>query len=330
VPSDSPQPLASTNVKAASKGGTQRAEAIAGVVSPAISGIIPIVAPAPPEAKAEEPKAEEAKAEEAKAEEKKPEPAAGNNFVRGKYLLEAGLGTQGRSFFYIFPPGFQPADNVREYDILAAPHLFLHADIFPFAGPGDSFANNIGLTAIVGGAFGLRSTLSGGNRAQPATGVGTTFFHARIGPKVRFQLGTGDKAPMLTGELAYSRWAFTFDDETGSAPSFVYQSIRPGVGLRLPAGPVNLLFEGGFHFVTDSGQLTARFPNASVLGLDAQLGVGVPLSETLEMRFNLNYNRYRGNLKAELDPAAAGYTGYLAAGSVDQFFGLHVGVAVAP
>jgi hypothetical protein len=67
-----------------------------------------------------------------------------------------------------------------------------------------------------------------------------------------------------------------------------------------------------------------------VLGLDAQAGVAVPLSEKLEMRFNVNYNRYRGNLKAELDPTAANATPYVAAGSVDQFFGLHVGVAVAP
>jgi hypothetical protein len=334
VPSDSPQPLASTNVKTASKG-SGRAEAIAGVISPAISGIIPIVAPAPEapkaeEPKAEEPKAEEPKAEEPKAEEKKPEPAATNNFVRGKYLLEGGIGTQGRSFFYIFPPGFTPQDNVRDYSILAAPHLYVHADIFPFAGPGDSFGNNIGLTAIVGGAVGLRSTLNGGGRAEPDTGVKTNFFHVRVGPKVRFLLGSGDKAPMLTGEVAYTRWAFTFDDDTGTAPSFVYQSIRPGVGLRMPAGPVNLLLDTGFHFVTDSGALTARFPNASVLGLDAQAGVAVPLSEKLEMRFNVNYNRYRGNLKAELDPTAANATPYVAAGSVDQFFGLHVGVAVAP
>jgi hypothetical protein len=335
VPSDSPQPLASTNVKAATKDNQKRAEAIAGVISPAISGIIPIVSPAAAEpakaeeAKAEEAKAEEPKAEEAKAEEKKPEEAGGNNFLKGKYLLEAGLGTQGRSFFYILPPGLERGNNVRDYDILAAPHLFVHADWYPFAGPGDSFVNNIGLTAIAGGAVGLKSTLRDLN-GQQVTGVKTNFFHFRIGPKVRFPLGQGDKAPLFTGEVAYSRWGFTFDDPDGTSPSFIYQSVRPGVGLRLPAGPVTLLFETGAHFVTNAGELDARFPNAGVLGLDLQAGVAVPFSPTFEGRFALNYNRYRGNLKAELDQNADLYTGYVAAGSVDQFFGLHVGVAIAP
>jgi hypothetical protein len=335
VPSDSPQPLASTNIKAASKGGGQmRAEAIAGVISPAISGIIPIVAPAPAEPKAEEPKAEEPKAEEPKAEEPKAEepkaePAATNNFVRGKYLLEAGAGTQGRSFFYIYPPGFEAdnnTDNTRDYSILAAPHLYLHGDIF-FGSAGDSFGlGNFGVTAIAGGAVGLKSTLNGGGRAEAETGVATTFFHARVGPKVRFLLGGGEKPTMLTGEIAYSRYSFTFADATGSAPSYVYQSVRPGVGLRLPAGPVNILFETGFHFVLNSGELERRFPNSSVIGLDLQGGLAVPLSSIIEMRFNLNYNRYRGNLKADL----ASTTGYIAAGSVDQFYGLNIGVAVAP
>ncbi|HEU4533996.1 MAG TPA: hypothetical protein VFS00_07760, partial [Polyangiaceae bacterium] len=126
------------------------------------------------------------------------------------------------------------------------------------------------------------------------------------------------------------RWAFTFDDPNGFSPSFTYKSIRPGVGLRLPTGPLTVLFETGFHFVSDAGALSARFPNSSVTGLDAQLGVAVPFSDIIEGRFSLNYNRYRGNLKADLDPNAANYTPYQASGSVDQFFGLHVGVAIAP
>ncbi|HEU4406017.1 MAG TPA: hypothetical protein VFS43_12185 [Polyangiaceae bacterium] len=337
VPFDNATPLASTNAKAPAKGGAgaqPRAEAIAGFVSPAISGIVPIVSAGPEpkaeepkaeepkaeEPKAEEPKAEEPKAEEPKAEEKKPEPAPTNNFVRGKYLLEAGIGTQGRSFFYIFPSGLERGDNIRSYDLLAAPHLSVRGDVYPFAGPGDSFANGIGLTAAVGGAFGLTSNFSDLNDVE------TTFFHFRIGPKLRFPLGVGPNPALLTGEVSYSRLAFTFTDPNGVTPSFIYQSIRPGVGLRLPAGPVALLVEGGYHFVNDSGALGDRFPNASVFGLDAQLGLAVPITDALEGRFNLNYTRYRGNLQADLDSP----TGYIAAGSVDQFFGLRVGVAIAP
>jgi hypothetical protein len=335
VPSDNPNPLASTNAKAATKGGTPRAEALAGFVSPAISGIVPITpvtAPAPEkaeEAKAEEKKPEESKAEEkkpeekaeeSKPEEKKPEPAETNNFLRGKYVIEAGLGTVGRSFFYIFPSNFDRGDNVNSYDLLAAPNPYVQGDVYPFAGPNDSFLNSIGVTGTLGGAIGLKSNLG------DQQGVKTTVFQARFGPKLRFPLGPGPKAPMLSGEVTYSRLSFTFTDPTGGSPSFIYQSIRPGVGVRLPAGPVAVLFEGGYHFVTETGALDDRFPNASVSGLDAQLGVAVPISTLLEARFNLNYTRYRGNLQADLDSP----TGYVAAGSVDQFYGLRVGVAIAP
>jgi hypothetical protein len=330
MPSDSTELLSSVNATGSVKDNNQpRAEAIAGVVSAAISGILPVVTEEPPP-KVEEPKVEEKPPEKPKVEEKKPEPPPVNKFLRGKFLFELGLGTQGRSFFYIMPPGLEQGDNVRDYRSLFIPHAFLRADVFPFAGPDDTFLNNIGLTGSVGRAFGLSSTLSGGGREEPETGVETTFFHFRVGPKVRFLLGPGDRAPMITGEITYSNVGFTFADAKLSSPSFIYQSVRPGVGARVPVGPVAVLFEGGLHYVYNAGDLDGRFPNAGVLGFDAQLGVALPLGKLFEARLNVNYTRYRGNLKADLDRDAAFYTGYIAAGSVDQFFGAHLGVAVAP
>jgi hypothetical protein len=339
VPADDPTPLASTNAKASAKGGAQgRAEALAGFVSPAVSGLVPIVAPGPEKAeepkaegpkaegpkaegpKAEEPKAEEPKAEEPKVEGPEAEEPKVNKFVRGKFVLEGAVGTQGRSFFYIFPPNLERGDDTKPYDLLAAPHLFLQADVYPLAGPNASFAGNFGLTGSVGGAVGLKSNLG------DARNVETKFFHVRAGPKLRFPLGAGPDAAMLSGEVTYSRWGFTLTDPRGAWPSFVYQAVRPGVGLRLPAGPLAVLFEGGYQFVFNSGALRDRFPNASVFGIDGLLGVAVPLTGPVEGRFSFNYTRYRGNLQADLDSA----TGYVAAGSVDQFFGLRVGVAVAP
>jgi hypothetical protein len=274
----------------------------------------------------------EAKAAGAKAGAKKEGAvASASNFVRGRFQFEVGVGTQARSFGYLQPRSIgSNRDNVRPYGALITPHFVAQADAFPLAGPGDSWGNHLGLTASVGGSVGQKSTLSGGQRSELETGVSTTFFHFRAGPKLRFALGSGDKASLLTAEVAYSRWAFTFDDASGSSPSFVYQSIRPGIGARVPAGPVALLFEGGFHAVTDAGALSARFPNASVHGFDTQLGLALPISRAFEGRVSLNYNRYRGNLRAELNPNAPTATPYLAAGSVDQFFGARFGVAVAP
>ncbi|HEU4532956.1 MAG TPA: hypothetical protein VFS00_02515, partial [Polyangiaceae bacterium] len=217
----------------------------------------------------------------------------------------------------IFPEGLEANNLLRPYNLFASPHLFLRADYYPFAGPGDSFLNNVGLTAFGGGSAPVNSTIRG------QQDLDTAFFHFRVGPKVRFPLGE-DKTTLITGELTYSHLDFTITDQTRSAPSFIYQSVRPGAGVRLPLGPVVGLFEGGLHYVFASSELKARFPNATVLGFDAQLGVALPLSSVFEGRFNINYTRYRGNLKADLDAA------YVAAGSVDQFFGAHLGLAAAP
>ncbi|HEU4412918.1 MAG TPA: hypothetical protein VFS43_47190 [Polyangiaceae bacterium] len=321
VPSDSPEPLSSANATGAINGGNQsRAEALAGIVSASISGIIP-PPPADPETKTEDIAVEQKDPEKPKEEPKPPPPLPASRFVRGKFLFEGGIGTQGRSFFYIFPVGLERGTNVPSYKLLASPHAFLRAEVYPFAGRVDSFLGNIGLVAL-GGASAARSSSAGGDRGD----LDTTFFHFRVGPKVRIPLGTDAQAVTLTGEITYAHLDFTFTDPSGASPSFIYQSVRPGVGARVPVGPVALLFEGGFHFVTAAGELNRRFPNASVFGLDALLGVAVPITAALEGRFNLNYTRYRGNLKADLNSD----TGYIAAGSVDQFFGAHLGVAVAP
>ncbi len=320
VPSDSPEPLVSTNAIVSSKDGSQpRAEAIAGIVSASISGIIP-VAPPPPETKVETVEIVNKEPEVKKVEPPKPPPPPMNKFVRGKFLFEIGLGTQGRSFFYLMPPNLDREDNIRDYDILVAQHASLRADVYPFAGPEDSFLGHVGLTAAGGASFGVKSTLADKNDST------TTIFNFRVGPKMRFPLGPGEKPPLITGELAYSHYNFTFDDPSRTAASFVYQSIRPGVGVRFPVGPVVALFEGGLHYVVASPELEARFPNATTLGFDAQLGVGLPLGTLFEARLNVNYNRYRANLKADVDSD----TGYVAAGAVDQFFGAHLGLAVAP
>ncbi|MCU0684346.1 MAG: hypothetical protein MUF34_19245 [Polyangiaceae bacterium] len=319
VPSDSPEALVSTNSVVSAKAGTQsRAEAIAGIISAAISGILPI-APVVIEAKVvpvEAPKPEPPK----KVEAPKPAPPPPNQFVQGKVLFEVGLGTQGRAFSYIFPAGLDGTDRsiVRPYNLLASPHLLLRADYYPFAGPSDSFLTKLGLSVVGGGSALVKSTIRGQEDND------TAFFHFRVGPKVRFPIGA-DKQALITGEITYSHLDFTITDPGRSSPSFIYQSIRPGVGVRYPVGPLVALFEGGLHYVFASSELKARFPNATILGFDAQLGLALPLSAHFEGRFNLNYNRYRGNLKADLDSA----TGYVAAGSVDQFFGAHLGAAAA-
>jgi hypothetical protein len=327
VPSDSPEPLSSTNAVGTGKAGTQtRADALAGIVSASISGIIPPAPPPEPESKPEEVVIEEKKVEPPAEPKPPPPPPVTNPFLRGKFLFEAGAGTQGRSFFYIFPPDFERDSTlVRGYRLLFAPHAFVRADVYPFAGPEESFANNIGLTAHGGGSVTIKSTLGGGEREEPEEGVATTFIHFRVGPKLRFPLGPGDGATLLTAELTYSYWNYTFADATGSAPSYIYQSVRPAAGLRQPLGPLVLLFDAGLHYVVNSGELTRRFPQASVLGFDAELGLGLPIGKYVEPRIKFNYNRYRGNLKADVQSP----TGYVAAGSVDQFFGAHLGAAVA-
>lgn len=319
VPSDSPEALVSTNAVVLAKAGTQsRSEAIAGIVSASISGILPI-APVVIEAKVEPveaPKPEPPK----KVEAPKPEPPPPNQFVRGKVLFEVGLGTQGRAFSYIFPVGLAGTDRtiVRPYNLLASPHLLLRTDYYPFAGPGDSFLTNVGLTAAGGGSALVKSKI------RDQADSDTAFFHFRVGPKVRFPIGS-DQQTLITGELTYSHLDFTITDPTRSSPSYIYQSVRPGVGVRYPVGPLVALFEGGLHYVFASSELKARFPNATILGFDAQLGLALPLRAHFEGRFNLNYTRYRANLKADLDSA----TGYVAAGSIDQFFGAHLGAAAA-
>ncbi|HEU4533094.1 MAG TPA: hypothetical protein VFS00_03215, partial [Polyangiaceae bacterium] len=94
VPADSPEALVSTNSVVSAKEGTQpRSEAIAGIVSASISGILP-PPPAVPETKIEAAPVVK-KEPEKKVEPPKPAPPPPSKFVRGKFLFEIGLGTQG-------------------------------------------------------------------------------------------------------------------------------------------------------------------------------------------------------------------------------------------
>jgi hypothetical protein len=127
----------------------------------------------------------------------------------------------------------------------------------------------------------------------------------------RFLIGEKSHLGLVT---RFERQSFTISG-TASSPNPVipdvrYTSIAPGLDFRFSLfGPVSLLGGGAYHFVLSVGEIgtAAWFPHQSSWGVDAELGFGVELGRSFEIRILGQLQRYGFTFNPEPgDPHIAG------------------------
>ena len=130
--------------------------------------------------------------------------------------------------------------------------------------------------------------------------------------------------------VAYTHQAYTIDRGAVSAappegiPSVTYQSVRAAVSGRVQVIPrLAVTVRGGYLFVVDAGELgsAAFFPRNRTGGVEAGVGVAVPLVAGLEARLDVDWRRYFSSMRPEVGDRL------IAGGAADDFYGATLGVA---
>jgi hypothetical protein len=277
----------------------------------------PAQGPTPEKAAAETPAAEKSGAhEEATAQAASPAspPDEASRKPRGHvetelFELGAGIEVTGRKFNY--NDGISP--NLRSYQLFPGPAINVSGQLYPFA-DSKGILSDVGLAGSFSQIMLVQSSV-GSTSLQTS---GTSYWG---GLRVRIHPGR----LLLGASLSYASTAFSFSSTdtttTATLPAETYRSVRPGLDLRVPLGPISIIADVAFRAVVGSDGLSARFRSPSVNGVEGEAGAVLAIADGIEARLVGRYERYFYSFKpAVLDV-------YVAGGALDEFFGARLSVA---
>lgn len=233
-------------------------------------------------------------------------------------VLVAALHYQTAGRFFSYSDGLSA--NLRPYDVFGPPMVDAAIEFYPGAIPDVKIARDIGLWGTFSMAFALDSATEGG---EP---VSTSFYRVGGGLRGRIRFGDAPESATLGISAGFTLLNFSFDAPEPLAseiPTASYKMIQGGLDMRIPAGPVRIFFGGNFLYPLAGGAVYDRFRDASVLGIDAHLGVGIPVATGFELRLAGEFTRFFSAFKPVVgDP-------YVAGGALDQYLWIRVGAAYA-
>jgi hypothetical protein len=234
--------------------------------------------------------------------------------------LRVGLEIGARWFRYSDP--LWTATNLRPYDVAFVPLVVLGGELRPFVWTGLPVLRSVGVV----GAYAFAPHL--GSSTRDGRSFDTTWERGDIVLRVPVLDATAPGQPELAVDVGYGWLGFSFQDAGDLAdqlPSVGYRSARLGLDGKIPLRPGLMLRAGFSYLITPSGgEVYARFRDAHVAGVRADLGLDVTVAKGAAVEIGLGYTRFYSSFAPVPGDA------YVAGGALDQFLGLQIGFAYAP
>jgi uncharacterized protein YbjQ (UPF0145 family) len=244
-----------------------------------------------------------------------PDAAESRARPHGGALLVLDLSFQlvGRTFEY----NDALSTGLRRYEVVPAPMLRGAAELYPAASTKLPVLRDLGVYGV------YENALATGSATRDGAPIGTTWLRGQGGLRLRVK-PLGDEGLALGARGGFSYYLFALAPPTAElaaqAPSVEQWSVRGGLDLRVPAGPVAFELGGGYHGVVASWGLPSQFRGNEVGGIDLSAAFAVPLPLGLEARLAGEYQRYFYAFRPEPgDP-------YVAGGALDQQLGVRLGL----
>jgi hypothetical protein len=194
------------------------------------------------------------------------------------------------------------------------------AEVYPF---GASLGERLGFVASFEGK------LAGSVKDLDAN-VDYPVVHSELFAGVRSRHPIGNH--QLSGELGFGWLEAGLDDANGAAnmPDVKYTFLRASVDYVLKLGGFDVSAAFGARLPLGYGEIseTRWFPRVGGYAFEAELGVGYPLSPRWSLEVAGSLRRYVLNMNSEPEDALTG-TSQVAAGAVDLFASVYLGVVVA-
>jgi hypothetical protein len=226
----------------------------------------------------------------------------------GREWLDVSAGLEGGMRHFAYNEGL--STNLRPYQLNAAPLFAFDASLYPLTSSGIVPLSDIGIVGGYARAFAVQSA------ATDASSIGTNWQRYYVGGHVRIRTAKSPRAVVLGVTGAYGGESFTFDSSASTYPSVSYQFVSAEADVRVPIGRFAVTGGGGYLFVLSAGDVSERFPQSSVGGIDANLGGAFTIIPGLEARLNVSYRRFFYSM----NPVPG--DSYVAGGALDEFWGL--------
>jgi len=234
--------------------------------------------------------------------------------------LRAGLEIGTRLFAYSDP--LRTSTNLRPYDIAGAPLLVFGGDLRPFTWTHTRILEELSIDAEYAFAPSLSSTTSDGSELETSWDRGNLTLRAPI------RIGKDPLAPFVAPRIGYGWLGFSFQ-ETGplaaEIPTVSYRLVRAGIDGRIRvAGPLSALALFEWLEPIEGGKLYERFRDATIGGIQADLGLALSLGDRTELALSASYTRFFSTFLPIPGDA------YVAGGALDEFVGARIAVSHAP
>jgi hypothetical protein len=230
----------------------------------------------------------------------------------GQEFLQLSLGVEGGMRHFAYTDGVTA--NLRPYTLNAAPLAAAGAELYPLAG---DHVVDLGLVVTYAHSFAVQSATVDAGRLE------TVWSRYSAAARARVRTGAVESAPVfgLTGGYAEERFAIDSSNPNASLPSVDYRFVRASADARVPFGRFALFGDVAYLAVLAAGDVAARFPKASVAGVEADLGGAVAIAWGLEARVTASYRRFFYSMNPTPGDA------YVAGGALDELAGVQAGLA---
>jgi hypothetical protein len=196
---------------------------------------------------------------------------------------------------------------LRNYELDAAPLLFLRAEWYPLAHDGDGDLANVGMVGSYEHVFPPTSLTRDGRRFDTQSNGLFAGLRGRV-PIDAHELG-------LVGGYGRQRFEVTGDEAAPLLPDVDYAYVRIGAEAELRFSDFLLGAELGKRFVLATGELEtdAWFPHVSPDAIDLRAFVGHAVTSDLDLTAGIQLTRYFFSMNPQPDDLR------VAGGAVDQY-----------
>lgn len=246
------------------------------------------------------------------ADEAEPEPETPNEPVSRALEVLVGVRVQSRGLRYE-----DALTSLGEHSLDPTPAARIEARWYPAAHFTDGFIANLGLDVHAQMMWPVDVT-------RGALSFKTTSQAFGAGLRLRVPIGEPDKNE-VGALVGYGAQDFVIEDASGGqqpgVPSVSYGFVRIGADGRFMLGETfSLDLRAAYLLLTDYGQIAATqwYPHISGGGLEAELTLGIALSEMLAIRAGVGLVRYFMSLNPEPTDVGVVLNGRVAGGATDQ------------
>jgi hypothetical protein len=195
--------------------------------------------------------------------------------------------------------------SLRSYDLLAAPLVGVHGELFPLSRTKVPVLKDVSVIGDYRLAFGLSSTDATGDS------VSTSWSSFDVGARERVHLNES-LALGLHGGYGQNDYTFGAVSEGTTLPDVQYRFVAAGLDANLTLSRLSLYLSGSYLGVLSAGLIGTYFPRATLGGVEGTIGVAYSLAYGFELSLEVAYTRFFYSMNPEPGDA------YVAGGALDQ------------